>query len=173
MRGPTSWPKEQDFDENSPLAQAGIDSFALVELLLYCERVIGVRVPDSHLTGSQSGLHGHAGQLHRRVGAQRPAFAPEHLAGLLPMPDLPRQIRLAAGDYFMHGQDHRMRRVGLPGNVCCAVIRLDSGLDADRLRQRIAESPIMDWLARVRIVRPLPLLPPLWRTAAKPKSHFF
>ena len=38
------------FDENSPLAQAGIDSFALVELLLYCERVIGVRVPDSHLT---------------------------------------------------------------------------------------------------------------------------
>jgi acyl carrier protein len=40
------------FDENSPLAQAGIDSFALVELLLFCERVIGVRVPDSHLTGS-------------------------------------------------------------------------------------------------------------------------
>ena len=41
-----------NFDENSPLAQAGIDSFALVELLLYCERVIGVRVPDSHLTGN-------------------------------------------------------------------------------------------------------------------------
>ncbi len=40
------------FDENSPLAQAGIDSFALVELLLYCERTIGVRVPDSHLTGA-------------------------------------------------------------------------------------------------------------------------
>ena len=41
-----------NFDENSPLAQAGIDSFALVELLLFCERVIGVRVPDSHLTGN-------------------------------------------------------------------------------------------------------------------------
>ncbi|HUB86891.1 MAG TPA: phosphopantetheine-binding protein [Verrucomicrobiae bacterium] len=41
-----------EFDENSPLAQAGIDSFALVELLLFCERVIGVRVPDSHLTGA-------------------------------------------------------------------------------------------------------------------------
>jgi acyl carrier protein len=41
-----------DFDENSPLAKAGIDSFALVELLLYCERVIGVGVPDSHLTGN-------------------------------------------------------------------------------------------------------------------------
>lgn len=40
-----------DFDENSPLAKAGIDSFALVELLLYCERALGVRVPDSHLTG--------------------------------------------------------------------------------------------------------------------------
>ena len=42
----------QEFDENSPLSQAGIDSFALVELLLFCERVIGVRVPDSHLTGN-------------------------------------------------------------------------------------------------------------------------
>jgi acyl carrier protein len=41
-----------EFDEHSPLAKAGIDSFALVELLLYCERVIGVRVPDSHLTGT-------------------------------------------------------------------------------------------------------------------------
>jgi acyl carrier protein len=40
-----------EFDENSPLAQAGIDSFALVELVLFCERVLGVRVPDSHLTG--------------------------------------------------------------------------------------------------------------------------
>ena len=42
----------QAFDENSPLSQAGIDSFALVELLLFCERVLGVRVPDSHLTGT-------------------------------------------------------------------------------------------------------------------------
>jgi acyl carrier protein len=42
----------QEFDENSPLSQAGIDSFALVELLLFCEREIGVRVPDSHLTGA-------------------------------------------------------------------------------------------------------------------------
>jgi len=40
------------FDENSPLSQAGIDSFALVELVLFCERVLGVRVPDSHLTGA-------------------------------------------------------------------------------------------------------------------------
>jgi acyl carrier protein len=42
----------QEFDENSPLSQAGIDSFALVELLLFCERDLGVRVPDSHLTGA-------------------------------------------------------------------------------------------------------------------------
>jgi acyl carrier protein len=40
-----------EFDENCPLSQAGIDSFALVELVLFCERVLGVRVPDSHLTG--------------------------------------------------------------------------------------------------------------------------
>ncbi len=41
-----------EFDAQSPLSQAGIDSFALVELVLFCERVLGVRVPDSQLTGN-------------------------------------------------------------------------------------------------------------------------
>ena len=47
--------------------------------------------------------------MHRRTGPQRPLV---NLSADRPssMPDLPRQIRLAAGDYFMHGQDHRMRR---------------------------------------------------------------
>jgi len=90
------------------------------------------------------------------------------------MPDLPRKIRLAAGDYFMHGQDCRMRRVGLPGNVCCAVIKLGKGFDVARLRQRIAESPIMDWLARARIVRALPMIvPPLWSTDQAPRPLLF
>lgn len=73
----------------------------------------------------------------------------------------------------MHGQDRRMRRVGLPGNVCCAVIRLGTGLDMERLRQRIATSPILDWLARARIIRPFPLLPPLWRTTARPRAVLY
>jgi acyl carrier protein len=38
------------FDEKSPLAEAGIDSFALFEMLLFGERTFGVRVPPSHLT---------------------------------------------------------------------------------------------------------------------------
>jgi acyl carrier protein len=41
-----------EFNENRPLAEAGIDSFDLVELVLYCERVLGIRVPDSHLTSA-------------------------------------------------------------------------------------------------------------------------
>jgi len=39
-----------EFNEHSTLAEAGVDSFALMELLLFCERSLGVRVPDSHLT---------------------------------------------------------------------------------------------------------------------------
>ena len=67
-----------------------------------------------------------------------------------------------------------MRQVGLPGNVCCAVIKLGDGFDVERLRRRIAESPIMDWLARARIFRPLPMLfPPLWRATEKPKTLLF
>ena len=39
-----------NFNEHSPLAAAGIDSFSLVELLLYSERSFGIAVPESHLT---------------------------------------------------------------------------------------------------------------------------
>lgn len=38
------------FDENSPLTEMGIDSFALVELLFYSERAFDVSVPESHWT---------------------------------------------------------------------------------------------------------------------------
>jgi hypothetical protein len=88
------------------------------------------------------------------------------------MPALPRQIRLAAGDYFMHAQDRRMRQLGLPGNVCCAALRLGLGLDVELLRRRVADSPLFDWLARVRIVRPLGVLPPIWRAEPKPRTLF-
>ncbi len=37
-------------EEQTRFAEVGLDSFALVELLLFCERAFGVRVPDSHLT---------------------------------------------------------------------------------------------------------------------------
>jgi acyl carrier protein len=39
-----------EFNEQSSLAEVGIDSFALVELLLCSERNFGIRVPESHLT---------------------------------------------------------------------------------------------------------------------------
>ena len=64
------------------------------------------------------------------------------------MSTLLRQIRLAAGDYFMHGQDRRMRREGRSGNVCHIAIRLGNGLDVNLLRQRIAASPVLDWRKR-------------------------
>jgi hypothetical protein len=89
------------------------------------------------------------------------------------MADLPRQIRLAPGDYFMHGQDRRMRQAGLPGNVCCAVIRLENGFDIGRLRRNLAASPVLDWLSRVHIVRPLPIVPALWRTTDHPRNVLF
>jgi acyl carrier protein len=63
-----------DFDANSPLARAGIDSFALVELLLYCERAFGVRVPDSHLTGKNlASMATLAGCIAELAGNSKPA----------------------------------------------------------------------------------------------------
>ena len=39
-----------EFNEHSRLSEFGLDSFSLVELLLFCERSFGVIVPESHLT---------------------------------------------------------------------------------------------------------------------------
>jgi len=67
-----------------------------------------------------------------------------------------------------------MRQAGLPGNVCCAIIKLGNGFEVERLRRRIAESPLMGWLARAKIFRPLPaIFPPLWRAAGKPQDLLF
>lgn len=90
------------------------------------------------------------------------------------MADLPGKIRLAAGDYFMYGQDSRMRRAGLPGNVCCAIIKLKRGFDVERMRRSITESPIMNWLARARVARPIPILfPPVWRANGHAQDVLF
>lgn len=43
-------PRGAPFNEHSPLTETGIDSFCLVELLLYSEQRFGVTVPESHLT---------------------------------------------------------------------------------------------------------------------------
>jgi acyl carrier protein len=37
-------------NEHTPLAEAGIDSFSLVELLVFSERAFGIAIPESHLT---------------------------------------------------------------------------------------------------------------------------
>jgi hypothetical protein len=89
------------------------------------------------------------------------------------MTELPGQIYFAPGDYFMYTEDLWMRRSGLEGNICCAVLQLDKGFDVERLRRRMKESPLMNWLARARAVRPLPFLPPVWRASGTPGEIFF
>jgi hypothetical protein len=89
------------------------------------------------------------------------------------MTELPGQIYFTPGDYFMYIEDIWMRRSGLEGNICCAILQLDKGFDIERLRRRMKESPLMDWLARARVVRPLPFLPPVWRTMSKPGEILF
>jgi len=76
----------------------------------------------------------------------------------------PSQLALTGGDYFLYALDVRMRRIGLGGNICRIVLQLDGGLNVELLRQRLAESPIIAWLAGVRLSRRFPLVPPRWRT---------
>lgn len=42
-------PGARGFDATSPLRDFGLDSFALIEILLYCETHLGARIPDSDL----------------------------------------------------------------------------------------------------------------------------
>lgn len=81
---------------------------------------------------------------------------------------LPRRIILTGGDYFICAIDRLMRRTGMPGNTCRLVIRLEGDLDVTRLRERLATSPVFEWIARVRMTRLLPVLSPRWRVMGAP-----
>jgi acyl carrier protein len=60
------------FDEQTPLDVAGMDSFCILELLLFSERVFGVSVPESHLTQENlASLASLARCLARLAGAGR------------------------------------------------------------------------------------------------------
>ena len=73
----------------------------------------------------------------------------------------------------MHGQDARMRQLGLQGNVCRVALRLDGGFNTALLRERVTASPMLNWLARVRITRPLPVFPAVWRTVDQPGAVLY
>lgn len=88
------------------------------------------------------------------------------------MSDLPSRIPLAPGDYYMHGQDWRMRCFGLPGNVCRVSLRLDRGLDVSKLREHIETSRAFDWLSRLHIRRRWPVLPARWEAKPEPQPFF-
>jgi hypothetical protein len=81
------------------------------------------------------------------------------------MPSCPSQLRLTAGDCLIRALDHQMRQAGMPGNNCRVVLRLACKPDLARLRQRLAASPVFNWLSGARLVHPLPGLVPRWRTA--------
>lgn len=88
------------------------------------------------------------------------------------MSRLPCHLQLTGGDYFIHAIDRRMRRTGMAGNICRIVIRLEGGPDAERFRQRVAASPVFDWLGCIRMKRRFPGFPPAWRTSSQRTGIF-
>lgn len=49
VRGQLLPPGALEFNATSPLRDFGLDSFALIEILLFCESRFGARIPDSEL----------------------------------------------------------------------------------------------------------------------------
>ena len=88
------------------------------------------------------------------------------------MPSFPSQLRLTGGDYFIYSLDHGMRRAGMFGSNCRIVLRLAGKLDAARLQQCLAASPLFDWLGRARLARSVPMFAPRWQMAAQPAALF-
>ncbi len=71
---------------------------------------------------------------------------------------LPRSIPPTGGDYFALALDHLMRRMGLAGNVCRLVLRLDEPLDKERFRSVLDRSDLINWLSRLHLRRRFPFL---------------
>jgi hypothetical protein len=84
--------------------------------------------------------------------------------------ELPARVHLSGCDYFLLALDRRDESVGSAANVCSIVLHLADRLDPDALREAIARSPLIGWLAGVRYVPRMPFfLRPIW-VAGQPQD---
>jgi len=117
-----------EFDQDKRLKSVGIDSLALVEILLFVERRFGIWIPDSHLTRSNletvSSLANCVYQLSSQKADNRSEQKYQESLHKTDTDHLP----LTESDYFVLALDQQMRSIGLPGNICRLVLRLDGPL---------------------------------------------
>ena len=140
-----------DFQDSSDLFDAGLDSMAIMQLLLLLEEEFGSPIPVETVTRENfRTVHGVALLVASRLGIEPPAAAqpanpaaPEPPAGEKPAPvqDAPAQtfttLPLKNCDYFVLSFDAMMRAKGEGGHVAHSLMELDAVPDVPALRRAL------------------------------------
>ncbi len=153
-----------DFTAQSDLFAAGLDSMAIMQLLLMVEEEFGVSIPAESVSRAHfSTVRSVAALIAARLGLDAPAHAPT----ALPAPDSPapspakdqprasfERLSLTPADNFVLGLDGLMRRTGQHGHMAHSLLLLDPLPDVAALRTLITTAahhfPLLSARARRR-----------------------
>jgi len=140
------------FAPESNLYDAGLDSLAIMQLLLVLEEEFHVTIPVESVSRANFSTIRAIAELLREKGveAQEPAAAPVTEAvpatpepGSTPEPvsDGPHLATMGGCDYFTACFDHWSRKTGQGGHKAHSFLMLDRPPDVDRLRGVLDEAP--------------------------------
>ncbi len=151
-----------EFDQDKQLRNVGIDSLSMVEILLFVERRFGIWIPDSHLTRSNLATVSSLANCVYQLLSQKVDNRSEQKCQVSLHRKDNHYLPLTESDCFVLALDRQMRSVGLPGNICRLVLRLDGHLALKALREAVHNCCSVNWLADKRIKRWLPFTIPYW-----------
>lgn len=180
-----------DFHANSDLFALGLDSMAIMQLLLLVEEEFGAAIPAESVSREHfSTVRSLARLIRQRLGAEEenaaeetggpvpesapaglsPAPAPKHAAASSREKHTPfTRLPLLNCDHFVLAFDTMMRDAGLGGHVVHSFLDLAAVPDVERLRTALEtvarEHPLLNAVLRRRWGVGLPE----WRAAAEPR----
>lgn len=138
-----------DFGVTSDLFEAGLDSMAIMQMLLLLEERFGVAIPVGSVSrpnfkDAQSISALLQQQGYQATGAARSAEAPPPSVAATPSPAAPQapavaldSLPLRACDFFIHAFDQMLRSAGQGGHVAHSFVELDRAPDVAALQRLI------------------------------------
>lgn len=176
-----------DFGVASDLFEAGLDSMAIMQLLLLLEERFGVAIPVGSVSRANFKTaqaiaalliqQGHAVADSADAGVAEPATtaAPAPVPAEVPAPATQPEARLERlplrdCDFFTHAFDEMLRKAGQGGHVAHSFVELDAEPDVPALRALLAglENRLPFPILTARLRKPSFFSLPQWVPAARP-----
>lgn len=184
-----------EFGVNSDLFEAGLDSMAIMQLLLLLEEHFGIAIPVSGVSRANFNNAASIAALLVREGYSVSTEKPPPITGQdeqqpeepppSTMPSAPaaapnaeasmERLSLRNCDYFIHAFDQMLRSAGQGGHIARSFLELDGMPDVEAIKRVVADLPhrFPFPLLTAQLRKPSFFSLPVWLPAKKPRPLEF